>query len=99
MGRLVPAAPLFGLAPGGVCRARPVTRPAGELLPHRFTLTSVPPQTCCAGAEAVYSLWHFPYPSHSREVVLTVGVTHHRALWSPDFPPRHAPRPADSPRD
>src|SRR3954466_14480587 len=32
-------APLFGLAPGGVCRARPVTRPAGELLPHRFTLT------------------------------------------------------------
>ena len=32
-------APLFGLAPGGVCRARPVTRPAGELLPRRFTLT------------------------------------------------------------
>ena len=32
-------APLFGLAPGGVYRARPVTRPAGELLPHRFTLT------------------------------------------------------------
>ena len=30
---------LFGLAPGGVCLARPVTRPAGELLPHRFTLT------------------------------------------------------------
>ena len=29
-------APLFGLAPGGVCLARPVTRPAGELLPHRF---------------------------------------------------------------
>src|SRR5271157_2951722 len=35
-------APLFGLAPGGVCRARSVTRPAGELLPHRFTLTSNP---------------------------------------------------------
>ena len=31
---------LLGLAPGGVCRARPVTRPAGELLPHRFTLTA-----------------------------------------------------------
>jgi hypothetical protein len=29
---------LFGLAPGGVCLARPVARPAGELLPHRFTL-------------------------------------------------------------
>ena len=23
----------------------------------------------------------------------TVGVTHHRALWSPDFPPRHVLRP------
>ncbi len=31
---------LFGLAPGGVCLARLVTRPAGELLPHRFTLTA-----------------------------------------------------------
>jgi len=30
---------LLGLAPNGVYRARPVTRPAGELLPHRFTLT------------------------------------------------------------
>ena len=34
------SAPLFGLAPDGVCRAKPVTRPAGELLPRRFTLTS-----------------------------------------------------------
>src|SRR5258708_29172544 len=31
---------LFGLAPGGVYRADPVTRVAGELLPHRFTLTA-----------------------------------------------------------
>ena len=31
---------LFGLAPDGVYQARPVTRPAGELLPHLFTLTS-----------------------------------------------------------
>src|SRR6188508_752071 len=31
---------LFGLAPGGVYRASPVTRAAGELLPHRFTLTA-----------------------------------------------------------
>src|SRR5262249_17789424 len=30
---------LFGLAPGGVCQAKPITRPAGALLPHRFTLT------------------------------------------------------------
>ena len=30
---------LFGLAPGGVCLANQVTSAAGELLPHRFTLT------------------------------------------------------------
>jgi hypothetical protein len=41
----------FGLAPGGVCRADPVTGAAGALLPHRFTLASCP---------AVCSLWHFP---------------------------------------
>src|SRR5262245_7135811 len=33
--------PLFGLAPGGVCRAAPVTGGTGELLPHRFTLTGI----------------------------------------------------------
>jgi hypothetical protein len=33
------ACSLFGLAPRGVCLARLVTQPAGELLPHRFTLT------------------------------------------------------------
>ena len=38
------SAPLFGLAPGGVCRARAVTRPAGELLPRRFTLTPAAPR-------------------------------------------------------
>jgi len=31
--------PLFGLAPGGVCRAAPVARTRGALLPHPFTLT------------------------------------------------------------
>src|SRR3954454_21830359 len=30
---------LLGLAPGGVCRARPRHRGAGALLPHPFTLT------------------------------------------------------------
>ena len=33
---------LFDLAPSGVYRARPVARPAGELLPRRFTLTAGP---------------------------------------------------------
>ena len=41
LGRLSSSnAPLFGLAPGGVYRARLVTQSAGELLPHRFTLTT-----------------------------------------------------------
>ncbi len=35
----IDAPSLFGLAPDGVCQAKPVTRLAGELLPHRFTLT------------------------------------------------------------
>jgi hypothetical protein len=34
-------APLFGLAPCGVYIAAPVTRRAGVLLPHRFTLASL----------------------------------------------------------
>ena len=38
-GGLPSIAPLFGLAPGGVCQASPVTRGTGALLPHRFTLT------------------------------------------------------------
>jgi len=38
-GRETRIALLLGLAPGGVCRAGAVTRVAGELLPHRFTLT------------------------------------------------------------
>ena len=32
----------LGLAPGGVYLAATVTRRAGELLPHRFTLTRTP---------------------------------------------------------
>ncbi len=34
---------LFGLAPRGVCQATPVTRSAGGLLPHPFTLASMTP--------------------------------------------------------
>ena len=48
---------LFDLAPSGVYRARPVARPAGELLPHRFTLTAR-----AEAREAVCFLLHFPWP-------------------------------------
>ena len=65
--------PLFGLAPGGVYQASPVTRTAGALLPHRFTLTP----TQRGGLFSV---------ALSRGSPL-VDVIHHPALWSPDFPP------------
>ena len=59
-------ASLFGLAPGGVCRASPVTRGTGALLPHHFTLTRH--QTVRFGGQAVYFLLHFP--SRRRDFML-----------------------------
>jgi len=56
-----PDFPLLGLAPSGVCRARPVARPAGALLPHRFTLT-VPRTSGEARGKAVCFLLHYPGP-------------------------------------
>src|SRR5437764_10941092 len=81
-----PIALLFGLAPGGVCLADAVTRAAGELLPHRFTLTAPPPRGTKKRRRSV-------------SVALSVGlpplaVSQHPALRSPDFPPAVLPRPA-----
>jgi len=82
-------APLFGLAPCGVCRAAPVTRGAGGLLPHRFTLTATAGEPDVA---AVCFLWHFP--SRHRDWVLPsampCGV---RTFLSPD---RSGQRPSVS---
>src|SRR5690606_8825468 len=67
---------LFGLAPGGVCRAVECCHRRGALLPHPFTLTS--------------ALRHFggllsvALSVGSRPP----GVTWHLVHWSPDFPPR-----------
>jgi hypothetical protein len=61
---------------------QPVTRRAGALLPHRFTLTAKPGPT------------NQPRPRGGLLSVAlslslrTVGVTHHRVLGSPDFPLR-----------
>ena len=70
---------LFDLAPGGVYQAKPVSRPAGALLPHRFTLASWDP-----GGSPIGGLLSVALSLSLR----TVGVTHHRVLRSPDFPPR-----------
>src|SRR5438445_5289860 len=65
---------LFGLAPGGVCRAARVTPGAGALLPHRFTLA------CARRPSAVCSLLHFPAGHPDWPLASTL------ALWSPDLP-------------
>jgi hypothetical protein len=77
---------LLGLAPGGACRAARVTPGAGALLPHRFTLT------CAPGAPgALGGLLSVALSCGSPRL----GVTQHRALWSPDVPrtDRAGPRP------
>ncbi len=75
-------ASLFGLAPGGVCRAVPVTRTAVR------SYRTVSPLPACVLAQA-----HF---GGLLSVALSVGlrppgVTWRPALWSPDFPHRTAP--------
>ncbi len=50
---------LFGLAPGGVYQAGPVTRTAGGLLPHLFTLAHRRRMRHSAGGRFPF-LWHFP---------------------------------------
>jgi len=70
---------LYGLAPGGVYLADPVTRNAGGLLHHLFTLTDRQCSkriTVIGGFFSVALACGFP----------RVGVTHHPALRSPDFP-------------
>lgn len=74
---------LFGIAPGGACRAVPVAKDAVGSYP---TVSPLLPQ-----AEAVCSLWRFPSGFPGRALPGTV------ALWSPDFPRRFAPpRPSGS---
>jgi len=67
---------LFGLAPDGVYQAKPVTRPAGELLPHRFTLTTRRKRPF-GGLLSVALAVELP----------RLVVNQHSILWSPDFPP------------
>ncbi len=70
------------LAPGGVYRAVPVTRHAGGLLHHRFTLAARPCRSTAGGG-----LFSVALSRGSPRV----GVTHHPALWSPDLPRPAAP--------
>ena len=64
--------PLFGLAPGGVCRAAAVTSDAVRSYRTLSTLPGRSPVDCF--------LWHFPWGRPRRPLTGTV------VPWSPDFP-------------
>jgi hypothetical protein len=77
---------LLDLASGGVCLATPVTRNAGALLPHRFTLTTT--------RVAVYFLWHFPASHLGLLLAITLLCEVRTFLDStPDLSDQHEPRP------
>ena len=84
------AASLFGLAPRGVYLAVECCHRRGALLPHRFTLTGHHP---LRGGD-LGGLFSVALSVGSRPP----GVTWHRALWSPDFPPS-SPACADEDSD
>ena len=69
---------LFGLAPGGVCRAAAV---AGGAVRSYRTLSPLPAGRRSRPRRAVCSLWHFPWGRPRRALPGTVFP------WSPDFPP------------
>src|SRR5262249_58553372 len=58
------------------------------LTPGEIAACGVEPRRERRSPGAVFFLLHFPCPSGPplRSGRRTVGVTHHRVLWSPDFP-------------
>ena len=72
-------ASLFGLAPGGVYQASPVTQGTGALLPHLFTLTLQDGAKPISQGGMFSVALSFALPR--------LRVTEHPALWSSDFPP------------
>ena len=92
---LRPDSSLLGLAPDGVYQARPVTRPAGELLPHRFTLTAGFPRRrfafCCTFPDLAAG-GRYP-PSHPLEPGLSSTNRAHNFLQETANPRRRPPGP------
>jgi hypothetical protein len=82
---------LFGLAPGGVCRAAAV---AGSAVRSYRTVSPLPLQAPAEAGpgRAVCFLWHCPWGRPRRALPGTVFP------WSPDFPPlRACARSSDRP--
>lgn len=94
LGRAALERTLHGLAPDGVYRAAPVTRHAGGLLHHLFTLTRA--------RRAVYFLWHFPagFPEWALPTIQLCGartfletrLSMRRAVTRPAYPASILPR-------
>jgi len=76
---------LFGLAPGGVCRAASI---AGNAVRSYRTVSPLPRPKRYA-AVAVCSLWHCPW-GLSREGPPRRTLSGTVRPWSPDFPPHAA---------
>ena len=88
--------PYLALLPVGF--AEPAGHPAaGALLPHLFTLTLVSGEWRVVSGvvdDLPLTTHHSPLTSRHGGILSvalsrslrTVGVTHHRVLWSPDFP-------------
>lgn len=76
LGRAALNRALYGLAPGGVYLAFPVTREAGGLLHHRFTLTCASGCANTTKLQAVCFLWHWPagYPEWALPTTLLCGA-------------------------
>ena len=86
--RAASASLLFGLAPGGACRAADV---AARAVRSCRTLSPLPMRrTLRPAGWAVCFLWRFPWGRPRRTLSGAASV------WSPDFPPlRSGGRPAD----
>lgn len=99
LGRAALGRTLSGLAPDGVYRAAPVTRRAGGLLHHLFTLTR--------SRRAVYFLWHCPagFPEWALPTIQLCGartfletrLSMRRAVTRPACPASILPRRARPP--
>ena len=75
------ASGIHGLSARGVYQATPLTRHAGELLPHLFILTIPITQDSAVSLSAALSV-EGPFPT------LPLPVRKHVTLSCPDFPPR-----------
>ena len=78
--------PLFGLAPGGVCRDETRCRASGALLPHPFTLACVPKdhrRSALCGT----------FPEHDPEEPPPAGVTRHPRFVEPGLSSNEDLRP------